>query len=171
MTDKQRPTFTQIEKELRRKTFAIITTVDHNNRPHATGILYGTSTPKDPLRFYIVTKRKSAKIRNIRENPNVSLLVTYPHHILRFIPDSTATIRGTAKITTLDDKAFRRAFSQKQVLRMNLEMDDATMEKAVVIEITPDLVVQCYGVGISVNELRKDPTNANYKVQIPEQRI
>jgi general stress protein 26 len=171
MMKKNHPSYSIIEKELRRKTFAVITTVDIKNRPHATGILYGSSTPEDPLRFYIVTKRKSAKVRNIRENPNVSLLVTYPHYILRFIPDSTVTIRGTAEITTLEDEAFRKAFSQKRILRMNLEMDDATMEKAVVIKITPDPVIQCYGVGIGLNELRKDPTVANYKVRIPKQRL
>ena len=74
-------------------------------------------------------------------------------------------------MTTMDDEIFKRAFNQKRVLRMNLEMDDATREKAVVIEIMPEPVVQCYGIGLSLNELRKDPTGAKYKVQVSEGRI
>ncbi len=167
----ERFSFAQVEKELKKKTFGIISAVDHKNRPHSTGIIFGMSTPEDPVYFYIVTKGKAAKVRYIKNNPNVSLLVTFPHHFLRFVPDSTVTIRGRAEILSLDDVGFRKAFEQKRMLRMNLQMNPETMRKAVVIRISPESTVYCYGVGIGLNELRKDPTVANYKVTIPRQRL
>jgi len=168
---KDHPSYSIVEKELRRKSFGVITTVDAESRPHATGILYGVSPKGKPLRIYILTKGNAAKVRHINKNPNVSLLVPYPHHILRVIPDSTITIRGTAEITTMEDPDFKEAFNQKRVLRMNLEVDPETLRKAVVIKITPEPVIQCYGVGISLMELGRDPTGASYKVRIPENRL
>ena len=90
----KRPSFKEVEKELRKMIFGVISTVDHKKRSHSSGILYGMSIPTDPVYFYVVTKRQTVKVRNIRRNPEVFLLVSFPHYFLRFIPDSTVTIRG-----------------------------------------------------------------------------
>ena len=171
MMKENHPPYSTMEKELRKKSFGVITTVDSENRPHATGILYGVSPRDKPLRIYILTKGNTAKVRHISQNSSVSILVPIPHHILRMIPDSTVTIRGTAEITTLEDSDFREAFNQKRVLRMNLKVDPKTLRKAVVIKTTPEPVIHCYGVGISLMELGKDPAGASYKVRIPENRL
>jgi len=171
MSEPERFSFADVEKELRKKIFGIINTVDTKGRPHSTGIIFGLSAPGDPVAFYVVTQRTAAKVRYIKKNPNVSFIVTFPHHYLRFIPDSTVMVRGKADLLSLDDECFRRAFEQKKMLKMNLQMDPETMAQAVVIRIIPDRTVFCYGIGIGLNEMRKDPTQARYKVTIPEERL
>jgi len=163
--------FNRVERELRKKTFGILSTVDRKGRPHSTGLIFAVSSPEDSFAIYMVTLGKSAKVRYIKNNPNVSLLVTFPHYYLRFIPDSTIMFRGTADLTTLDDEEAQRAFAQKKMTRMNLEMDSDVLKSSVVIRIRPNSTVYCYGVGIGLNQLRKDPTAARYKVVIPKERF
>ncbi|MFW9809691.1 MAG: pyridoxamine 5'-phosphate oxidase family protein [Candidatus Thorarchaeota archaeon] len=169
--EKKKSPFEIVEREIRKKTFAVISTVDSKNRPHSTGIIFATSAPGEELMFYIVTQAKSAKIRNIKRNPNVSLTITFPHYYLRFIPDSTVMIRGKADIVPLDDEGAQAAFAQKKMTRMNLEVDSEVLKGSVVIRICPNKTVYVYGVGIGLNQMRKDPTSARYKVVIPPERL
>ena len=163
--------FDLVEREVRKKTFGIISTVDSKGRPHSTGIIFAVSPPGQPLAFYIVTQSGAAKVRNIKSNPNVTLVVTFPHHFLRFVPDSTVMLRGHADILSLDDKGAQRAFGQKAMTRMNLNVDSDVLKKSIVIRIRPSKTVYCYGVGIGLNTMRKDPTAARYKVTIPQDRL
>ena len=167
----ERLPFAAVEKEIKKKTFGVISVVDPVGRPHSTGVLFGMSPPDSPLFLYIVTSRKAAKVRYIRRTPYVTLMVTFPHHWLRFVPDSTVMIRGTADLVSLDDAGFRAAFSQKRMLKKNLQVDPEVLKESTVMRIRPDRTVYCYGVGIGINELRKDPTAARYNVIIPEGRL
>ena len=166
-----KPLFDLVEQKVREKTFAVLSTVDSKNRPHSTGIIFAVSSPGDELAFYVVTQLKSAKVRNIKRNPNVTLVVTFPHHYLRFIPDSTVMFRGTADLVSLDNEGAQAAFGQKKMTRMNLEVDSEVLKGSVVIRIRPKKTVYCYGVGIGLNQMRKDPTSARYKVRIPQDRL
>jgi nitroimidazol reductase NimA-like FMN-containing flavoprotein (pyridoxamine 5'-phosphate oxidase superfamily) len=165
------PSFDFVEQKVREKTFAVLSTVDSKNRPHSTGIIFAVSPPGEELSFYVVTQSKSAKIRNIKGNPNVTLVVTFPHHYLRFIPDSTVMFRGKADIVALGDARAQAAFGQKKMTRMNLQVDSEVLKGSVVIRIRPSKTVYCYGVGIGLNQMRKDPTSARYKVEIPSERL
>jgi len=169
--DADRSPFDIVEREVRKKTFGVISTVDSKGRPHSTGIIYAVSPPGERLAFYIVTQSRAAKVRNIEGNPNVSLVVTFPHHFLRFIPDSTVMFRGKADILSLDDEGAQQAFGQKAMTRMNLKVDSEVLKESVVIRIRPSKSVYCYGVGIGLNTMRKDPTAARYKVTIPPDRL
>lgn len=165
------PSFDRVEREVRKKTFAVLSTIDSKNRPHSTGIIYAVSRPGEKLSFYVVTQSKSAKVRNIKRNPNVSLVVTFPHHYLRFIPDNTVMFRGTADLIDLDDPGAQAAFAQKKMTRMNLDVDSDVLKDSVVIRVRPSKTVYCYGVGIGLNQMRIDPTSARYKVTIPPKRL
>ena len=166
-----KPLFDLVEQKVREKTFAVLSTVDSKNRPHSTGIIFAVSSPGDELAFYVVTQLKSAKVRNIKRNPNVTLVVSFPHYYLRFIPDSTVMFRGEADIVPLEDKGAQAAFGQKKMTRMNLEVDSEVLKGSVVIRIRPSKTVYCYGVGIGINQMRKDPTSARYKVEVPSERL
>ncbi|MFW9851206.1 MAG: pyridoxamine 5'-phosphate oxidase family protein [Candidatus Thorarchaeota archaeon] len=170
-TNSQKPlTFDDIEKHVRRRKFGIISTVDTKGLPHSTGILFGVSPPESPLAFYIVTQKTSAKVRYIKNNPNVSLVVTFPHYYLRFVPDCTVMFRGKADIISLEDEDVQSAFSQGRILKANMDVDSEVMRDTVVIRIKPFKTVYCYGIGIGMNDLRKDPTKARYKITIPKSR-
>ncbi len=169
--DRKFPLFNKVETEVRKKIFGVLSVVDIKGHPHSTGIIFAVSAPADYLAFYVVSKKQSAKVRYIKNNPNVSLVVTFPHYYLRFIPDSTVMFRGTAELVSLDDERAQRAFAQKKMTRMNLEVDSEVLKESIVIRIKPDPKAFCYGVGIGLNEMRKDPTSANYKVMIPQDRL
>ncbi len=170
-SESSRPlTFNEIEDQIRKRKFGIISTVDQKGRPHSTGILFGVSSPESPLAFYIVTQKTSAKVRYIKNNPNVSLLVPFPHYYLRFVPDSTVMFRGTADFVSLNNEDVQSAFSQGRILKANLDVDSEVMRDAVVIRIKPFKTIYCYGIGVGMNDLRKDPTSARYKITIPRSR-
>ncbi|MHA1926039.1 MAG: pyridoxamine 5'-phosphate oxidase family protein [Candidatus Thorarchaeota archaeon] len=165
--DEGRPgTFGYVEKAVRKRKFGVLSVVDSKDQPHSTGIMYGVSRPGSDLAFYIVTQKNAAKVRHLKKNPNVTLVVTFPHYYLRFIPDSYVMFRGTADFVSLYDDEVRQAFSQGKSLP-----DSEMMRDVVVIRIKPRKTVYVYGLGIGINRLRKDPTSARYKVTIPPERL
>ncbi|MFX0056296.1 MAG: pyridoxamine 5'-phosphate oxidase family protein [Candidatus Hermodarchaeota archaeon] len=163
--------FDFIEKEVRKKTFGVLSAVDANGRPHSTGILYGVSPPESKFALFVVTSESSAKVRHIRRNPNVSLTVTFPHYYIRFAPASYVMFRGTAEFVPLDDSDGQWAFNQKRILRMNQGVDPEILKKALFIKINPEPTVFCYGVGIGIMELRREHIEGDYKVVIPSGRL
>ena len=164
-----KPTFDFVEAEVRKKTFGVLTTVDGRGRPHSTGILYGVAPPTSPFALYFLTLEHYEKVRNVRANPQVSLVVPFPHRILSFIPAPCATFRGQAEVTLFDDRDARWAFAQRRILRDNVAwLADV---EPVFIKLTPEPVVQCHGLGIGLRELRKEHTAGGYKAHIPEKRL
>ena len=164
-------TFEFIEKEVRKKTFGILTVIDSKGRPHSTGMLYGVSPPESKFALYMLTEEGYAKVRHIRRNPNVSVVVTFPHYYIRFAPASYVMFRGTAELVSLDDSDAQWAFSQKRILRMSQHLDSALLETALFVKINPEPIAFCYGVGIGVMELRNELTEGAYKVIIPSNRL
>ncbi|MHA1924304.1 MAG: pyridoxamine 5'-phosphate oxidase family protein [Candidatus Thorarchaeota archaeon] len=164
-------TFDFIEKEVRRKTFGVLSAVDAKGRPHSTGILYGVSPPKSKFALYILTEEGYAKVRHIKRNPNVSLVVTFPHYYIRFAPAGYVMFRGTAELVPFIDSEAQWAFSQKRILRMIQGIDPEILEKAVFIKLNPEPTVFCYGVGIGIIKLRREHIESDYKVTIPSERL
>lgn len=163
--------FNFVEKQVRKKTFGVISTIDSKGRPHSTGIIYAVGPPGSPFALYSVVGEKYAKVRNLKRNPNVSLVVTFPHYWIRFAPASYAMFRGTAEIVPFEDSDAQWAMSQTRIGRMNLQTEaDASGADYVFIKITPEPTVFCYGLGHSIMEMRGDHTNMGYKVTIPEER-
>lgn len=166
----ERFSFDFIEEEVRKKTFGVFTAIDAKSRPHSTGILYGVSPPDSKFAFYILTSDRYAKVRHVRRNPNVSLVVTFPHYYLRFVPANYAMFRGVADTVPFENEDGQWAFRQKRILRMNLDTDPGGHE-LLFIRMSPQPTVFCYGVGIGIFELRSSHETALYKVRIPERRL
>ena len=162
--------FRFIEERLRKMTFGILSTVNPGGSLQTTGILYGVSPPGAGFRLYLLTDQGYLKVRNILKNPEVSFLVPYPHHLLRFVPASCISFPGTAEIVPEDDPEARGAFQASRILRMNLEQT-SSMEEAVFIKIRPKRRMHCYGVGFGVMELSRYPSEAAYSVEVPSDRL
>ncbi|MHA3962764.1 MAG: pyridoxamine 5'-phosphate oxidase family protein [Candidatus Thorarchaeota archaeon SMTZ1-45] len=163
--------FDFVEKQVRKKTFGVITTIDSKGRPHSTGIIYAVGPPEKPFALYSIAGANYVKVRNIRRNPNVSLVVTFPHYWVRFAPASYVMFRGTAEILPANDADGRWAMSQTRIGRMNLQADaDELGVEIAYIKITPEPTVFCYGLGYGLMELRGNHTGVGYKVTIPENR-
>jgi len=163
--------FSFVEKQVRKKTFGVISTIDSKGRPHSTGIIYAVSSLDSPFALYSIVGEKYAKVRNIQRNPNVSLVVTFPHYWIRFAPASYVMFRGTAEIVPGTDPGGQWAMSQTRIGRMNLQVEAEEIGRDFVyIKITPEPTVFCYGLGFGLMESRSNPENMGYKVTIPEDR-
>jgi len=170
--DSQRFGFDFIEKEVRKRTFGVLTTIDAAGRPHSIGILYGVGPPQSQFALYMLSVEGSAKVRNIRHNPNTSLVVTFPHHYLRFVPANYAMFRGKSEIVSLDDNDGQWAFRQHRILRFNItSAKKETLEKAAFIRLVPEPTLFCYGLGMSILEIRKSHESGSYSVEIPGVRL
>ena len=66
--------FDYVEKQVRKKTFGVVSTIDTKGRLHSTGIIYAIGPPGSPFALYCAADAKYAKVRNINRNPNVSLV-------------------------------------------------------------------------------------------------
>ena len=164
-------TFEYVEKQVRKKNFGVLSTIDKKGRPHSTGIVYAVGHPEKPFALYIIVGANYVKAKNIRRDPNVSLVVTFPHYWIRFAPASYVMFRGTAEILPGDDPDGYWAMSQTRIGRMNLqtEAENSEVEYAY-IKITPKPTVFCFGLGYGIMELRRRHTSGDYKVTIPEER-
>jgi len=167
---RKRPDFSFVEAQLRRKTFGVLSTESPGGSLQATGILYGVSPPGSKLRLYLVTGRTYLKVRNISRNPEVAFLVPYPRHLLPFVPASCISLQGTAEILSLDDPEGCEAFASGRILRSNLKQA-ASMDGAVFIRILPKRRVHCYGIGIGLWEIARNPSGAGYSLEIPADRL
>ncbi|MFW9793538.1 MAG: pyridoxamine 5'-phosphate oxidase family protein [Candidatus Thorarchaeota archaeon] len=161
--------FESVEKAVRKKSFGVLSTIDSKGRPHSTGIIYAVGSPAKPFALYILVGEKYVKVKNIKRNRNVSLVVTFPHYWVRFAPASYVMFRGSAEIIPFSDEDARWAFSQFRIGRMNLESDPGDTN-IVFIKITPEPKVVCYGLGYGLMEMRSSHTSAGYNVTIPENR-
>jgi hypothetical protein len=166
----ERRSFAFIEAQLRKKTFGVLSTISPGGSLQATGILYGVSPPDAAFRLHLITERTYLKARNISHNPQVAFLVPYPHHLLPFVPASCISFAGTAEIVPLDDAEGREAFATNRILRRNLEEADS-LENAIFIRIRPKRSMHCYGVGIGLMTIARNPTEAGYSVEIPSDRL
>jgi hypothetical protein len=169
MADAQR-SFAFIEAQLRRKTFGVLSTISPSGSLQTTGILYAVSAPGAPFRLYLVTVESYLKARNVSRNPEVSFLVPYPHHLLPFVPASCISFSGRAELVSMDDSEGREAFGANRMLRMNLEEADS-MQDPVFIRIRPKRSMHCYGIGIPVMTIARNPDAAGYSVEIPPDRL
>jgi general stress protein 26 len=82
----KRPTFDFIEKQIRKKSFGINSTVTPKGHAHSTGIMYGVSLPEKKFALYSTSSETYKKVRNIKKNPHISFVVPFPHYYLRMIP-------------------------------------------------------------------------------------
>jgi nitroimidazol reductase NimA-like FMN-containing flavoprotein (pyridoxamine 5'-phosphate oxidase superfamily) len=78
-------TFAYVEKLLRTKNFGVLTTITPVGKPHSV-VVYVVSPPGEPFCIYLITRLALKKARNIRNNPNISFVVPFPHYVFRIVP-------------------------------------------------------------------------------------
>jgi hypothetical protein len=164
-------TFEFVERQIRKKTFAILSTVGPKGRAQSSGVMFGVSPPDAKFSIYVLTHKSYRKIRNVRRNSSVSLVIPYPHYYLRFVPSSCISFQGRAKILPFNNPEAQESFRKKRMLRSNLKAGRQMKGQTVFIKIKPDRKISCYGVGIGVMKLRKHPDSGSYSVKIPSERL
>ncbi|MFX1574389.1 MAG: pyridoxamine 5'-phosphate oxidase family protein [Promethearchaeota archaeon] len=166
--------FEFIEKEIKKKTFGIISTIDQNGQSHSTGIVYGTAPSKSKFVLYILTDRNYKKVKNIENNNSVSFVIPFPHHILRFVPATCIQFQGIAQIVPFNDSEAQESFRNgSKILKTNLKQVKKMInkeERVVFIKVIPIKKLFCYGLGFSLMKLRKNIESGSYFVRIPDER-
>ncbi len=168
----QQFTFNYVEDEIRKKTFGVLNTINNDGTPHTTAVLYGVSPQSSKFALYIATSKTYKKTKNIRNNPQVSFMITFPHYWLRFVPANTVTFKGKAEVIDFYSEGVLDIFSQKRILNMitkNLEPEE--IEDYVFIRIKPYPKVLCYGIGYNIFKLRSKHVEGGYSVTIPKNRL
>lgn len=100
--------FEYIEKNLRKKTFGILSSVSPEGKPHSVGVVYGVAPPNSPFSLYILSRPVLKKSRNMIKNPNISFVVPFPHYLLRFVPPSCVQFQCIAEQIPIDDPSFQK---------------------------------------------------------------
>lgn len=167
----QRVTFELVLRQLRKRDFAVLSTVDEARKPHSAGVNYGVSRPGDPFALYVMTRRHLKKARNIATNPSVSLVVPVTRRLLWFLPPPTIQLRGHAEILDWTDaegiEIFRRFWMGRRILKAYNESHRRGETRICFLKITPDADIVTYMVGYSVWEARKHMETASARVAIP----
>jgi hypothetical protein len=161
--------FEFIEKQLRKKSFGVISVIDSKGRPHSTGMIYTIPPKPHPFRFYLLTGADYRKTEYIKANPNVAFMVTFPHYWLRFVPASVVHFQENADILPYSDEVGQESFQQNRIGRMNLQANYEE-DEMVFLRIKPSKKLNVYGVGIPLMKMRSNATNAGYKVVVPKDR-
>src|SRR5450756_897372 len=118
-------TFEAILKELRRRSFAVLSTIDEQGRPHAVGVEYGVAPTGDAI--YVMTRKHLKKARNIAVNPHVAIVIPLTRRLLWFVPPPSIQFQGVAEIRERTDeegiRTFEGFFMGRRILKMYEEFE------------------------------------------------
>jgi general stress protein 26 len=171
IVNEQRVTFEVVLGHLRKRDFAVLSTVSGDSKPHAVGVNYGVSRPARDFVIYVMTRTHLQKARNIAQNPNVSLVVPLTRRLLWFLPPPTIHLHGRAQIVDWTDEegtdVFRRFWMGRRILEAYQASHRRGETRICFVKIRPDPVVYTYMVGYSVWRLRTRMESGAAKVVIP----
>jgi hypothetical protein len=164
-------TFDSVVKELRKRDFAVLSTVSEEGRPYSVGVNYGVSLPGAPFGIYLMTRRHLKKARNMVENPNVSVVVPMTRRLLWFLPPPSIHFQGTAEILDWKDEVgiriFKSFFIGRQILRKYKAANGRGETRICFVRITPDEEIFTYMVGYPVWDISKRMDSGAANVRIP----
>ncbi len=165
-------TLEQVEKKVREKNFGILSTISPSGWVQSSAVQYAVSQRESIFALYVLSDGTYVKVKNIQQNPKISFLIPFPHHILRFIPAPTVSFQGTAEVVPFDDPVARAVYTGRAQKRMvRFTESSKYRETAVFLRLTPIRKLTCFGLGIKLTEMMKDPLNARYTVLIPSERL
>ncbi len=165
--------FSFVERQLRKKNYGIITSMTPQGRPHSVGVVYGVASPTLPFSLYLIASPGSKKVKNIKNNPNISFAVPFPHYVFRFTPPSSIQFQGKVELIPADDKVAISVFQSSYVLRRSLRHNMET-SGVIFIRIVPDRKIFCWGIGANLWQFifpAQSNKLKNLYVNVPEKDI
>ena len=168
---KERVTAELVLNLLRKRDFAVLSTVSEEKRPHSAGVNYGVSRTGRDFAIYVMTRRHLQKARNIAVNPAVSLVVPLMRRVLWCLPPPTIQLHGRAEILDWTDKGgtdvFRRFWMGRRILEAYRASHRRGETRICFLRITPDPLVSTYMVGYHIWEVRRRMESGAGRVVIP----
>ena len=162
--------FEAVVGELRKRDFAVLSTVSEDGTPHSVAINYGVSLRGEPFAIYLMTRRHLKKARNIARNPNVSLVVPLARRFFWFLPPPSINFHGRAEILDWEDAAgtrtFQTFFMGRQILKRYRLAHARGETRICFVRIEPNEEISTYMVGYPVWEISKRMESGAAKVGI-----
>jgi hypothetical protein len=156
---------------LRKRDFAVLSTVSEEKRPHSAGVNYGVARPGRDFAIYVMTRRHLQKARNIAGNPAVSLVVPLMRRVLWLLPPPTIQLHGRAEILDWSDEdgtdVFRHFWMGRRILEAYGAAHRRGETRICFLKITLDPLVSTYMVGYRIWELGRRMESRAAKVVIP----
>ncbi len=169
--NERRVTFDLVLGHLRKRDFAVLSTVDKEGTPHAVGVNYGVSRPGRDFVLYVMTRTHLQKARNIAQNPRVSLVVPLTRRLLACLPPPTIQLHGRAEIVDWTDEegtdVFRRFWLGRRILDAYQESHRRGETRICFLKIMPDPEISTYMVGCTIWQLRSRMESGAAKVVVP----
>ena len=140
----------EVRKIFKKNMWLVLSTVDDNNQPHSSVVVYQS----DGNVMYITTGIKTLKVKDIQRNNKVSITIPFRKNFLhKIIPAPPAELHfiGNAELLPKDDENARKTF--KKFLKHELE--DEINEGSIWIKITPSNIISTYGVGVGLLTMKK----------------
>lgn len=163
-------TYDAVIKELRKRNYAALCTVDERGRPHSVGIDYGVAA--DGRAIYVMTRSHLKKARNIATNPNVAITVPITRRLLWFLPPPSIQFHGTAEILDRTDAdgilTFKSFFLGRRILSMYADSERRGETRVCFLRIVPEGQIDTYMVGNSIFELMRRMEAGNAKIEVPD---
>lgn len=174
MVREQRVTIDLVLHQLRKRNFAVLSTVGNDGRPASAGVNYGVSRPGHELAIYIMTRTHLQKTRNIARNPHVSLVVPVPRRLFWFLPPPTIQLHGRAEILDWTDgegtEVFRHFWIGRRILAAYQASYSRGERRICFLRITLDPDISTYLVGVRIWQLRRRMEAGAAKVRIPPEQ-
>jgi uncharacterized protein YhbP (UPF0306 family) len=164
-----RPSFEQVMRLLRKRTFAVLSTADDRGTPQAAGVVYAAGDER--VEFFVMTRTHLQKARNIAINRNVSFVVPLTRAILGLLPPPCIQFQGEAEILDRAHAEGRRAFSSfllgRTILRMYEQLERRGETRVCFLRIEPGPVMFTYAVGIPIWRLGSRIEHGAARVEVP----
>lgn len=159
----------ELEREVRdtikKNRWLTLSTTSLRGAPQSSVVIYAS----DGYVIYVLTRKKTVKVRNITENPRVSVTIPFYknlfHKIIGVAPPAAISFRARAE--TLDISDSEAAKMYRRVL--NFDLPENFEKDSLWIKLTPGNSATCYGVGISLLELR-DPSKGRKIIKLTDSR-
>jgi hypothetical protein len=141
-------------------SFAVVSYVTPSGEPRSSGVVYKS---KD-RRIYVAVGSDSWKSRDIAATRRVAVTVTVRRggllSLVVPIPPATISFHGTATVLPASSPKARSAVEQLGSL-----LPEEGRDTASVIEIAPDGMFVCYGIGVPLMKMR-EPSAAQARVPV-----
>lgn len=140
----------RVDRALRSKSFAVLSTVSDAGFPHAAGVVYASVGPV----LYVHTMRNSRKALNVAATGRAGIVV--PIRKLPVGPPFTIQFQASASVLPMDDPEITALLDRGEL--KNISGHGALVEPdACFIRVEPTGVIHTYGIGVSALALARDP--------------
>jgi hypothetical protein len=146
---------------IRKNRWLTLSTSSPKGVPQSSVVVYAS----DGYIMYILTGKNTVKIRNITMNPRVSVTIPFYkntlHRMISFAPPAAISFRARAEILDFGDSTATELYQKV----LNFKLPEDVEDNGVWLKLTPGNSATCFGVGVSLLELR-DPEKARKIIKL-----